>query len=69
MSEKKELSIEEQIIAQMLSPKSVEVDGQKVEQFSPEDWERAVRLAASIKAGKSKRLGIRIGKMVHGGAE
>lgn len=66
MSEKQ---IEEQIIENISSPKSVEIDGQKMEQHSLKDQIEALKFLASAKANKSRGFGIRIGKMVHGGAE
>lgn len=61
--------IEDELIANAMSPKKVDIDGQVVEQHSIEDQITALNYAASVKASKSGKLGIRIGKMVHGGAE
>lgn len=62
-------NFEDELIANALSPKSAEVDGQKVEQHSLDDQIKALQFAASMKASRSRKLGIRIAKMVHGGAE
>ncbi len=60
---------EDKLITNAMSPKKVDIDGQVVEQHSVEDQIAALNYAASVKAAKSRKLGIRIGKMVHGGAE
>ena len=69
MSEKTAISPEEQIVANAVAPKIADIDGQRVEQHSIEDQIKAVQFAESMKASRSRKLGIRIGKMVHGGAQ
>ena len=49
-------------------PKSAEVDGQKVEQHSPQDQIAADRYLASKKAAQSRNSGLKITKMSHSGA-
>lgn len=68
MSEK-EKKIEDQILENATAPKSVDIDGQKVEQHSLDDQIKAAKFASSAKASRSRGFGIRIGKMKHGGAE
>lgn len=69
MSEKNAIPVEEQIIANAVAPKIADIDGQRVEQHSIDDQIKAVQFAESMKATRSRKLGIRIAKMVHGGAE
>lgn len=69
MSEKVAIPVEEQIIANAVAPKIADIDGQRVEQHSIDDQIKAVQFASSMKATRSRKLGIRIAKMVHGGAE
>lgn len=61
--------LEQKILESALSPKSAEMDGQKVEQHSISDLIEAAKFAAASKAVKSGRLGIRIAKMIPGGTE
>lgn len=58
---------EDQILKNANSPKSAEVDGQKVEQHSLKDQIEADRYVAGKKALR-KGLGIKITKMNSGGA-
>jgi hypothetical protein len=69
MSEKITVPVEEQIVANAVAPKIADIDGQRVEQHSIDDQIKAVQFAESMKAARSRKLGIRIAKMVHGGAE
>jgi hypothetical protein len=62
-------NIEEKIIENALGPKSMDVDGQRIEQHSPKDLIELDRYLSSKKAVRSRRGGLRIAKMVHGGAE
>lgn len=62
-------NLEDKIIENAMSPKSAEVDGQKVEQHSLTEQIEADRYLANKRAAKSRSFGLRIGKMVHGGAE
>jgi len=59
----------DKILENASAPKSAEVDGQKVEQHSIDDQIKAVKFAESMKASRSKKPGIRIGKMIAGGTE
>lgn len=59
----------EQLLENAFAPKSAEVDGQKVEQHSLEDQIKAIKIAASMEAARSRHCGIRVTKMRHGGAE
>ena len=52
----------------MNSPKSAEVDGQRVEQHSLKDQIEADRYLASKKAVKSRTSGLKFTKMSHSGA-
>lgn len=67
MPENKDLNLEEQLLANAVAPKSVDIDGQKVEQHSIDDQIKAIQFAASMKAAKSRNIGIRFAKMNHGG--
>lgn len=49
-------------------PKSVEIDGQKVEQHSLKDQIAVDQYLASKKAMKSRSSGLKIAKMSHSGA-
>ena len=69
MSDNSNTSLENQILEHVSAPKVVDIDGQRVEQFSIDDLEKAVKLAASVKASRSRSLGIRRTKMIAGGAE
>lgn len=65
-----EMSVEERIVKNATEGfKSAEQDGGRAEQFSVEDQIKAAKFAASVAASKSPRLGIRIGKMLAGGAQ
>ena len=68
MPENKEMTAEEQLLANALAPKSVEIDGQTIEQHSIDDQIKALKFAASMQAAKSSKGGLRIAKMNHGGA-
>ena len=68
MPENKEMTAEEQLLANALAPKSVEIDGQTIEQHSIDDQIKALKFAASMQAAKSRNGGLRIAKMNHGGA-
>jgi len=59
-----ENKIEKSIEENALGPKSVESDGQKVEQHSIADLIEADRYLNSKKAMKKKGLGIKISKLV-----
>lgn len=69
MSEKTAISAEEQLIANAVSPKVADIDGQRVEQHSIDDQIKALEYAAKAKCSRSRKIGIRVAKMVHGGAE
>ena len=69
MPEKETKTIEEQLIANAIAPKIADIDGQRIEQHDLEEQIAAIKFAASLKASKSRGIGIRIGKMNHGGAE
>lgn len=62
-------NIEEKIIENALGPKSMDVDGQRIEQHSPKDLIELDRYLSSKKAVRSHHGGLRVSKMVHGGAE
>ena len=68
MPENREKTIEEQLLENAVSPKVADVDGQRFEQHSIDDQIKAVKFAASLKASKSRGLGIRIAKMNPGGS-
>lgn len=50
------------------SPKSAEIDGQRVEQHSLKDQIAVDQYLASKKAVKSRNSGLKIAKMSHGGS-
>ena len=52
----------------LLSPKEVEVDGQRVENHSAADLIKLLNYYASKEALKGRRLPIRITRMASGGA-
>ncbi len=60
--------IEELMENLLLSPKEVEVDGQRVENHSAADLIKLLNYYASKEALKGRRLPIRITKMAAGGA-
>lgn len=60
--------IENAIRENVAGPKSVEIDGQKVEQHSLKDQMEVDKYLASKKAMKSRNSGLRITKMSHSGA-
>ena len=63
-----ETKIEDAIRQNAAGPKSVEVDGQKVEQHSLPDQIEADKYLASKKAMKSRTSGLKFSKMSHSGA-
>lgn len=63
-----ETKIEDAIRQNAAGPKSVEVDGQKVEQHSLPDQIEADKYLASKKAMKSRNSGLKFSKMSHSGA-
>ena len=63
-----ETKIEDAIRQNAAGPKSVEVDGQKVEQHSLPDQIEADQYLASKKAMKSRNSGLKITKLSHSGA-
>lgn len=69
MTKNSEISPEEQILQNALAPKIADIDGQRVEQHSLSDQIEAAKYAAAVKLSKSRRTGLRIAKMVPGGAE
>ena len=62
-----EKSIDEAMEKLLLSPKEVEVDGQRVTNQSIGDIIKAVQFLASKKALKARKLPIRVTKMAAGG--
>ena len=68
MPEKQTPTLEEAIRKNASSPKSVQVDGQRVEQHSLPDVIQADSYLASKKAAKSRTNGLKFTKMSHSGA-
>ena len=68
MANSEEKVIEDEILKNAGGPKSVEVDGQKVEQHSLKDQIEADKYLASKKAVKSRNSGLKITKLSHSGA-
>lgn len=65
-----EITVEERIVRNATEGfKSAEQDGGRGEQFSIEEQIKAAKFAASVEASKSKHLGIRMCKMIAGGAQ
>lgn len=65
-----EMSVEERIVKNATEGfKAAEQDGGRAEQFSVEEQIKAAKFAASVEASKSRHLGIRICKMMAGGAD
>ncbi len=60
--------LEDKILENASAPKSVEIDGQKVEQHSLTEQIAADNYLASKKAMKSKNSGLKFNRMSHGGA-
>jgi hypothetical protein len=60
--------LDEKIRENAEGPKSVDVDGQKVEQHSIDDQIEADRYLNSKKAVKKKNLGVRLGKFISPGS-
>lgn len=67
MAEKQ--SLDENILSAAVQPKKVDIDGQVVENHSLADLIELDKYLAAKKAVKSRRSGLRVTKMVHGGAE
>lgn len=60
--------LEDVIQKNAAGPKSVQIDGQRVEQHSIDDVIKADRYLAAKKAAKSRTGGLKVSKLSHSGA-
>jgi hypothetical protein len=67
MDDKNQDSLENNIRENMAKPKSVEIDGQKVEQHSLLEQIKVDEYLAKKEAMKSKNWGLKIARMEHSG--
>lgn len=68
MNEKNKDSLGNDIRENMAKPKSVEIDGQKVEQYSLLEQIKVDEYLAKKKAMKCKNMGLKIAPMEHSGS-